>query len=112
MGRKSVARLLLLAATGQKDFKKNLLIKRIDRNSYEGIGKPEPLKALYLIYDIITLKVCKTLDKLEFFTYNLRYNSIASAVFIIDYLLVFEEIGNYQPFFSVLGWFAFRDMPL
>lgn len=41
MGRGSVGRLLSLADAGQKI---NSLIKDIQWNPYEGIGKPEPLK--------------------------------------------------------------------
>ena len=41
MGRGSMGRLLSLADAGQKI---NSLIKDIQRNTYEGIGKPEPLK--------------------------------------------------------------------
>lgn len=41
MGRGSVGRFLSLADAGQKI---NSLIKDIQRNPYEGIGKPEPLK--------------------------------------------------------------------
>lgn len=45
MGRGSVGRLLSLADAGQKAAEANqLLIKDIQRNTYEGIGKPEPLK--------------------------------------------------------------------
>lgn len=45
MGRGSVGRLLSLADAGQKLLKRiNSLIKDIQRNPYEGIGKPEPLK--------------------------------------------------------------------
>ena len=44
MGRGSVGRLLSLADAGQKAAEANSLIKDIQRNTYEGIGKPEPLK--------------------------------------------------------------------
>ena len=45
VGRGSVGRLLSLADAGQKLLKRiNSLIKDIQRNTYEGIGKPEPLK--------------------------------------------------------------------
>lgn len=40
-----MGRLLLLANTRQENTKRiNLLIKDIQRNVFEGVGKPEPLK--------------------------------------------------------------------
>lgn len=40
-----MGRVLLLAKSGQKTLKRiNLLIKDIQRNTTNGIGKPEPLK--------------------------------------------------------------------
>lgn len=43
-----MGRLLLLAGAGQKTLKRiNLLIKDIQRDTFKGIGKPEPLRENY-----------------------------------------------------------------
>lgn len=39
-----MGRLCVLANRGQKDIEENKFPKDIDRNGYEGIGKPEALK--------------------------------------------------------------------
>lgn len=45
MGRRRMARILILANPRQAEFKKiNELIKDIGRNPFDGIGKPEALK--------------------------------------------------------------------